>query len=708
MLSKKGLADIVAGYMPLTAVDRERIYRAYDMSEAAHSGQERDSGEPYFLHPLHVATTIAEDYNLNPDSVIAALLHDVVEDSGTSLSKIKAEFGAKVAELVEGLTKLREFKVPPALRQAENYRKFVISISKDIRVLIIKLVDRAHNIETLHAKKDQDDRIRIARETLSIYIPLAERMGMVKIRDIMEEICFKELYPQEYHFIAEKLSALRKKDLTVIDPIIDELTAQCSRFGIKAKIYGREKTPYSIWRKMETKNVAFDAIFDIVAFRFIVESVEDCYRVLGMIHSIYKMVPKRFKDYISTPKPNKYQSLHTTVVGPQDKRIEIQIRSSEMDRIAQYGYAAHWLYKQGGHNVSSQDLAWLGDMAESVRNISGAEEIEEQMKFLSYTDSVFCFTPHGDIKMLPKGATALDFAYEIHSTIGHHCVGAKINRVIRNIKTELANGDYVEILTSKTQTPSPEWERFVITHKARNAIRHYLKNKIRDEVIAYGKSLMISMFAQHKKEWNDKLDAEAANAMKVNSVEELYYLVGSREYTPEYVLYLLHPELNVGRRNNLRSMTRERRENVLSGADLLSNVPIYFAKCCSPLPGDRIIGIVHTGKGITIHKRDCKDISPKALSQAFDLDWSDFKTFPNSTFRTKLSVMTDNHPGALNAVTDVIAKNHGIIYDIHVISRTSDYFDFSITIEVKDIGQLDAIIGELKRVKVVTAVMRRT
>jgi GTP pyrophosphokinase len=394
-------------------------------------------------------------------------------------------------------------------------------------------------------------------------------------------------------------------------------------------------------------------------------------------------------------------------VGPQEKRIEIQIRTREMDKIANYGYAAHWLYKQGAHDVPLSDLAWLRDMADSIRNVSATEEIEKQAKLSSYIDSVFCFTPHGDIKMLPKGATALDFAYEVHSSIGHHCVGAKINRVIRNIKTELQNGDYVEILTSKTQNPSPEWERFVVTQKARQNIRHYLKNKMRDEIIAYGKSLMVSAGAQYKKDWGDKVASEAANAMKVNSVDELYYLIGAGEYTPEHVMFLLYPELNVGKKSALRSMTRERREKVLSGADMLSNVPIYFAKCCTPLPGDKVLGIVHTGKGITIHKKSCKEISAKALSQAFDLDWSDFKTFSDSTFRTKLTVMTDRHHGALNAVTDVIAKNKGIIYDIRVISRTDDYFDFSITVEVKDIDQLDAIVGELKRVKVVNTVVRR-
>ena len=439
MKTKADLIEAVKKYIPdLKNSEKARLELAYTFAQEKHAGQKRASGEDYFTHPLQIAFIAAEEYELDVDSIIAALLHDVVEDTETSVKTIQNLFGDSVAELVTGLTKLRSIKITSKkILKAENYRNFVISVSKDIRVLIIKLIDRYHNISTLQYHPTQEKRSRIAMETLTIYVPLAERMGMEKLKSFMENVCFKELYPQEYHFIEEKLEDLRKSGTNLIEPIVDELSDLTTRHKIRAQIYGREKTPYSIWKKMTNKNITFDEIFDIIAFRFIVESVEDCYKILGMIHSTYKMIPNRFKDYISTPKPNKYQSLHTSIVGPLGKRIEIQIRTKEMDKVAQYGYAAHWLYKQGKTDTTSKDFDWLRNMVNAIQHVSSPDEIVENTKLSAFIDSIFCFTPKGDLLALPIGATALDFAYEIHSNVGNQCVGAKINKVIKNIRTPL-------------------------------------------------------------------------------------------------------------------------------------------------------------------------------------------------------------------------------------------------------------------------------
>ena len=711
MITKEELGKLVEAYTPLSARDKARLYDAYDYAKEAHKGQKRESGEAYFIHPLCVAETAATEYELDIDAIIAALLHDVLEDTGASLKEINSRFGRDVSDLVSGLTRLREIRLPPASEKAENYRRFVISVSKDIRVLIIKLIDRAHNISTLQ-HKDEAKRKRIARETMEIYIPLAERIGMEQAKVSMENVCFKELYPQEHAFIQEKLRTIQKQ-ANLIEPIVDELTSLTSKNRIRATIYGREKTNYSIWRKMNGKNISFDEIFDIIAFRFIVESVADCYRVLGMIHSNYKMVPRRFKDYISTPKPNKYQSLHTTIVGPLGKQIEVQIRTQEMDRVAQYGYAAHWLYKSGKRNTASNDFMWLKNMAEAVRSISNPEEIEESAKMTPYSDSIFCFTPKGELVALPAGATALDFAYEIHSHIGNHCVGAKINKVIRNIKAELKTGDFVEILTNKSQSPSAEWERFVVSKKAREAIRHYLKLKRRDEVIAYGKTLIAATFSQYKQELGEKALADAADKMKLSS-EEVCYLVGEKEYTPEHILFLVHPELKSNKREEIdveKIIERAKKsgsKSIVVGGSVLSNIPLYFSKCCYPVPGDTIVGVIHTGKGVAIHKRSCRDMRRYATlgNQMFNLTWDDIKAMPASTFRAKIAVMCDRTSGNLNSITTIIAKHNAIIDDIHVISRSSDFIEFLISIDVKNLQHLDEIIGSLKMAKMINAVIK--
>ena len=719
METKADLINAVKHYTPnLKPSDKARLELAYTFAKEKHAGQKRASGEEYFSHPLAVAMLAAKGYELDIDSIIAALLHDVVEDTETSIKTIKNLFGDDVAELVIGLTKLRSIKIKSEkMLKAENYRNFVISVSKDIRVLIIKLLDRSHNMNTLQFHKSAEKRQRIALETLNIYIPLAERMGMEKLKRSMENICFKELYPQEYHFIQEKLEDLRKRGTDLIEPIVDELSELTFKHKIKAKIYGREKSPYSIWKKMQNKNIRFDEIFDIIAFRFITNSVEDCYKILGMIHSTYKMIPNRFKDFISTPKPNKYQSLHTTVIGPQNKRIEIQIRTEEMDKVAQYGYAAHWMYKEGKTDISSRDFDWLKNMVDAIKNISSPDEIVEHTQLSPFVDSIFCFTPKGDLIVLPLGATALDFAYNIHSNIGNHCVGAKINKVLKNIRTELKTGDEVEILTSKSQNPTPEWERFVATLKAKTSIRHYLKQQKKQQTILYGKQLIQTSFENYKKPFHEKELHKILNKYGAVNLDDLYLLIGSKEYTPEHVLFSLYPELKNSEKKkffevdnflNAINKTNPTKDIQTLKTGVLSNIPIHFAKCCYPLPGDEIIGIIHTGKGITIHKKECKQLSKHQQNpeRMFNLTWDDYNAFKDSTFSTKISVLCNHTSGALNEITSILARESAIIEDIHVTNKTSEFIEFLITINVKNITHLNNIITNLKSIKMINTVLK--
>ncbi len=718
MKTKADLIAVIQKYKTLSTSDKARIELAYTFSKEKHADQKRASGELYFTHPLEVAFIAATQYELDVDSIIAALLHDIVEDTQTETKTIQNLFGNDVAELVTGLTKLRSLKITSKkILKAENYRSFVISVSKDIRVLIIKLIDRYHNILTLEYIQKPEKRARIALETMTVYVPLAERMGMENIKSKMEDICFKELHPNEFSLIETKLENLRNSGTNLIEEIVDELCDLTLRHKIKSKIYGREKSPYSIWRKMENKNITFDEVFDIIAFRFLVDDIEDCYKILGMIHSTYKMLPNRFKDYISTPKPNKYQSLHTSVIGPLNKRIEIQIRTYEMDKVAQYGFAAHWLYKAGKTNILSKDFDWLRNMVDAIKNISSPDEIVEHTKLSPFIDSIFCFTPKGDLISLPIGATALDFAYEIHSNIGNHCVGAKINKVIKNIRTSLKTGDMVEILTSKTQNPTPEWERFVITVKAKSAIKHFLKLQKKQQTIIYGKQLIQTVFENYKQPFSEKKLVSILNKYGSATLDDLYLLVGSKEYTPEHILFSIHPELksdgkskfNIDDFFNSINKTNEKQKNKEKNPDgTFANIPVNFAKCCYPVPNDEIIGVIHTGKGITIHKKNCKGLTKykKTPEKLFNLNWDDYTSFKSSTFKTKLSILANYKSGALNEITSVFAREGATIEDIKVASKTDGFIEFLITIEVKNIEHLNNIISNLKNTKVINTIIK--
>ena len=500
MLRQYELVDLVKSYDP--EADEDALNRAYVFAMKKHGGQLRTSGDPYYSHPIEVAGILTK-FKLDSASIIAGLLHDTVEDTDTTVEEVRELFGDQVASLVDGLTKLAMIEQKSgSSKQAENFRKLLLAMSDDIRGLLIKLADRLHNMRTLHFCPPEK-RQRIARETLDIYAPLAERIGMQEVKDELEEIAFAELHKEAHDSIIARLNFLREQGSNIVPKIIAQLEKDMAENGIKATVTGREKAPYSIWRKMQQKNASFEQLSDIMAFRICVDDIATCYQALGVIHSKYHMVPRRFKDYISTPKPNGYQSIHTGVIGPEDTRIEIQIRTYEMHEIAEKGVAAHWAYKQG-QKAEGRNFRWIRELLEILDQAANPEEFLENTKLEMYNDQVFCFTPKGDLIGLPRGSTPVDFAYAVHSKVGNTCVGAKVNGEIKPLRTVLQNGDQVEVLTSKAQHPSTEWERFVVTGKAKAAIRRYVRAVKREQFINLGKEMLERLFKGESLELSDK------------------------------------------------------------------------------------------------------------------------------------------------------------------------------------------------------------
>ncbi len=717
MIRQFELVERIKAYDP--AADEDLINRAYVFAMKAHGAQTRASGDPYFSHPLEVAG-ILTDFNLDTDTIVTALLHDTIEDTTVTLDDIEAQFGKSVARLVDGVTKLTriEFQSDQA-NQAENFRKFVLAMSEDIRVLLVKLSDRLHNMRTLHFIKCPEKRQRIARETMDIFAPLAERIGMQDLKQDLEDLSFAELNSDGRQSILNRLEFLRSKGEDLIGRIIDELLDVLAEHGIKAKVSGREKTPYSIWRKMQKNEVGFEQLSDIMAFRLVVDDVDDCYKTLGVAHSAYPVVPGRFKDYISTPKPNGYRSLHTDIFGPERHRIELQIRTTRMHQIAEHGVAAHWNYKQGQPDSEGPKYRWLRELLDILEHASGPEEFLEHTKLEMFSDQVFSFTPRGDLINLPHGATAVDFAYAVHSEVGNRCVGAKINGRMMPLRTQLRNGDQVEIVTSKAQTPSPTWERFVVTGKARARIRRFIRIQEKEEYEKLGQSILQRAFAEAEYELTDKGLAGVLNVFKQQSIGDLCAQVGNGHTTGREVLEAVYPGVKKSRGKalveNVVSFAQARRKKSKKGeiADgisikgLIPGMAMHMAGCCHPLPGDRIVGIVTTGKGVTVHTIDCDMLESFAdmPERWLDLSWEMENDTPNlHVGRINLSVL--NVPGSLGDLSTIIAKNGGNISNLKILSRSEDFFDMLIDIEVKDVKHLTDVIAALRATPAINAVDR--
>jgi guanosine-3',5'-bis(diphosphate) 3'-pyrophosphohydrolase len=712
------LVERIQAYDP--SASEELINRAYVFAMKAHGSQKRASGDPYFSHPLEVAGILTH-YKLDTDTIITALLHDTIEDTEISLDDVEASFGKSVARLVDGVTKLTriEFQSDQA-KQAENFRKFVLAMSADIRVLLVKLADRLHNMRTLHYIKRPEKRQRIARETMDIYAPLAERIGMQEMKQELEDLAFAELNPDGRQSILNRLEFLRSKGEDLIGRIIDELRQLLEVHKINADISGREKTPYSIWRKMQKDEVGFEQLSDIMAFRIVVDSVENCYRTLGIAHSAYPVVPGRFKDYISTPKPNGYRSLHTGVFGPERHRIELQIRTHHMHEVAEYGVAAHWNYKQGMPDEEGPQYRWLRELLEILEHAAGPEEFLEHTKLEMFSDQVFCFTPRGDLINLPHGATPVDFAYAVHSEVGDRCVGAKINGRMMPLRTQLRNGDQVEIVTSKAQTPSPTWERFVVTGKARAKIRRFIRIQEREEYEKLGRSILQRAFAGAEYELTDKGLAGVLDVFKQSSVGDLCAQVGNGNITGREVLEAVYPGVKKSRSKsiveNVVSFAQARRKKPakadekegISIKGLIPGMAMHMAGCCHPLPGDRIVGIVTTGRGVTVHTIDCETLESFSdmPERWLDLAWNmaDDDTPELHVGRINISVL--NVPGSLGDISTVIAKNGGNISNLKIVNRSEDFFDMLIDVEVKDVRHLTDVIAALRASPSINAVER--
>ena len=708
MLRQYELVDLVKSYDP--EADEDALNRAYVFAMKKHGGQLRTSGDPYYSHPIEVAGILTK-FKLDSASIIAGLLHDTVEDTDTTVEEVRELFGDQVASLVDGLTKLAMIEQKSgSSKQAENFRKLLLAMSDDIRVLLIKLADRLHNMRTLHFCPPEK-RQRIARETLDIYAPLAERIGMQEVKDELEEIAFAELHKEAHDSIIARLNFLREQGSNIVPKIIAQLEKDMAENGIKATVTGREKAPYSIWRKMQQKNASFEQLSDIMAFRICVDDIATCYQALGVIHSKYHMVPRRFKDYISTPKPNGYQSIHTGVIGPEDTRIEIQIRTYEMHEIAEKGVAAHWAYKQG-QKAEGRNFRWIRELLEILDQAANPEEFLENTKLEMYNDQVFCFTPKGDLIGLPRGSTPVDFAYAVHSKVGNTCVGAKVNGEIKPLRTVLQNGDQVEVLTSNAQHPSTEWERFVVTGKAKAAIRRYVRAVKREQFINLGKEMLERLFKGESLELSDKGLVGVMQNFEAETVDDIYAKVGEGLISGWDVLKAIYPAYKQSKLekvvNSIKvpGFRKKKKSEPLKIKGLISDMAVHFAGCCHPLPGDRIVGIVTTGKGVTVHTIDCKALEQYSNEPErwLDIDWGDNAEEELHTARIK--VMLSNEPGALGDLSNLIARQGANISNLNIVYRTLNYFELLIDLDVKGLQHLNTIIAALKASKVVSYVSR--
>ncbi|MCF8480758.1 MAG: bifunctional (p)ppGpp synthetase/guanosine-3',5'-bis(diphosphate) 3'-pyrophosphohydrolase [Rhodospirillum sp.] len=711
MMRQFELVERVKAYDP--NADEDQLNRAYVYAMKMHGSQLRASGDPYFSHPIDVAGILTR-YKLDCASIVTALLHDTIEDTEATLDEVRGLFGTEVARLVDGVTKLTRIQISSDnAKQAENFRKLLLAMSEDIRVLLVKLADRLHNMRTLHFIKKEEKRRRIAQETMDIYAPLAERIGMAEIKTELEDLAFRELHRDAKESIEARLTFLREQGGSLVPKIIEELRATLKANGLDAEVTGREKSPYSIWGKMQRKNVSFEQLSDIMAFRITVDSLERCYQALGIIHGAYPMVPDRFKDYISTPKRNGYQSIHTAVIGPERLRVEIQIRTAEMHSVAELGVAAHWSYKQGTPSMEGKQYRWIRELLEILEHTASPEEFLEHTKLEMFADQVFCFTPKGDLIGLPSGATPVDFAYNVHTEVGDRCVSAKVNGRLVPLRTVLRNGDQVEIATSKAQTPSPEWERFVVTGKARAQIRKFIRSQHRDQYLSLGRQLLERTFKEQGYQLTDKGLDGVLKKFRLNTVEDLIVEVGATHLSAKEVVQAVYPgikmlpklanALTFGRN---RKKTKADAEPHLRIRGMIPGMAMHFAKCCHPLPGDRIVGIVTTGKGITIHTIDCDQLETFSSEPErwLDLGW-DTETVGTSHVG-RINVVVSNEPGSLGALTTVIAQNLGNITNLKITNRQQDFFDMLVDVEVHDVRHLTNIIAALRATSAINHVDR--
>ncbi|MEO1543795.1 MAG: bifunctional (p)ppGpp synthetase/guanosine-3',5'-bis(diphosphate) 3'-pyrophosphohydrolase [Pseudomonadota bacterium] len=749
MMRQYELVERVLSYHP--DADEALLNRAYVYAMKAHGQQTRKSGDPYFSHPLEVAAILTE-LRLDDATIATALLHDVIEDTPTTRTEIDEMFGAEIGALVDGLTKIRRLDlVSKQAEQAENFRKLLVAISSDIRVLLVKLADRLHNMRTMQHMKP-DSRKRISLETIEIYAPLAGRMGMQALRDELEDHAFKWLEPEAYRTVTERLDAIREKNKGLVDEICEILDAKLTQKGMFANVSGREKRPYSVWRKMVTKQISLEQFSDIFAFRLVVDTIEDCYRVLGIIHQEWKTIPGRFKDYISTPKRNGYRSIHTTVAGPRYQRVELQIRTHHMHDVAEYGVAAHAIYKDDAASLDEARVhlkngsldhaapyAGLRKMVGSLLEGADAQEVLEHTKLELFQDQVFCFTPKGLLIALPRGATVLDFAYAVHTDIGNRAVGASVNGRHMPVDTRLRNGDEVEVLTSETHSPPPAWEAFVITGRARSAIRKAARDAVRKQFGGLGRHLLSQALEAEGYAFDGALLQEALPRLgnTLHSVDDVMAKVARNELPVSDVVRAMFPDaklatkapakrpknrhahvqgqegwFSLGRERHVKFRRSDEGENAsqqpigpaLPIRGTQSDLPVCFAEG-GALPGDRIVGVLTQDEGIRIFQIHSPKLKAYEHENWIDVAWDVDPANP-VRFSARITVTTRNEPGTLAQIAQLIGARDGNIDSLKMINRGPEFTEMYLDVEVWDLDHLNQIIMSLRADSVVSRVER--
>ncbi len=713
------LVDLVREYDP--SVDENLLNKAYVYATKAHGAQMRHSGDPYYAHPIEVAGILAS-LHLDVQSICTGLLHDVLEDTDATFEDLSKMFGEEIAKLVDGVTKLGQVELSTPnpsreTRQAENFQKFVLAMSRDVRVLLVKLCDRLHNMRTLQFHPKQASRERISRETLDIYAPLARRIGVDRICSELEDLSFKHLNPSAFESINKRLDNWRADQKAAISQMSVALRDLMDEQNVTARIYGREKRAYAIWRKLQRQGIAFEDVADIYAFRVIVPDTATCYRVMGILHTHYRCVPARFRDFISVKKPNGYQSLHTTILGPENKRLEIQIRTERMEDIAERGVAAHWAYKNDSYAydpVMAQDaggdpLRRIRPLVEMMEQSGDADEFLEHAKLEMFADQVFTFTPKGDLISLPRGATPIDFAYAVHTKVGDTCIGALINNREKPLRTRLQNGDVVKVIRGGEPEPQADWENIATTGKARAALRRLTRDREAKEFIRIGAMLADHAFAREEKDYSESSIGDTLKRLGFKKPAELYEALGSGDLTIQKFMASAFP----GRDSTIALEEFAEREFItdstvklyVKGDGLTSGVSLHLSDCCSPIPGDRIVGLQKPGRGVVIHTIDCDVLDTDGKNaQWLDIGWRRAAELATSTGRVTATV--EHVPGALADVTKIVGESGGNLININTVQRSTTFFDMIFDVEVTDNKHLMHIIAALRTSAYVVAAQR--
>ncbi|TCW35377.1 GTP pyrophosphokinase [Thermohydrogenium kirishiense] len=698
--------------------DINLILKAYDYALKAHEGQYRNSGEPYIVHPVEVAM-ILTNLELDVSTIASGLLHDVIEDTSITYDDIKNEFGQEIADLVDGVTKLGMIEYKSKVeQQAENMRKMLIAMAKDIRVIMIKLADRLHNMRTLKYLSEEKQKEK-AQETLEIYAPIAHRLGMSMIKWELEDLSLRYLHPDDYYSLVEKVAKKRKEREESIKELIDKLKEKLNEIGIKAEVDGRPKHFYSIYKKMKQQNKTFEQIYDLMAVRVIVNTVKDCYGTLGAVHTLWKPMPGRFKDYIAMPKPNMYQSLHTTVIGPKGEPFEIQIRTWDMHRTAEYGIAAHWKYKEGKSYEDEFDakLSWLRQLLEWQRELKDAKEFMETLKIDLFTDEVYVFTPKGDVISLPAGSTPIDFAYSIHTEIGHRLNGAKVNGKIVPIDYELKNGDIVEILTTTNSDrgPSRDWLQIVKSSQAKNKIRQWFKKEKREENIERGEEIFYRELKRHgiqQSQLKGDIMESVLRKLNMHSEEDLFAAIGFGGLALNQIIPRIKEELKQIESEDKKQNTpiaEIKKKPKIGGMGVIvkgeDNVMVRFSKCCSPVPGDEIVGYVTKGRGVSIHRKDCPNIKDYVYdkNRIVEVEWDQGK---NIAYQADIQIMANDRYGLLTDVTSILADIKISVRAVNARTTKDNVAIINLTLEITSREQLEKIMNKLKALDGVTDVYR--